>query len=339
MSQTHDTAIGVAFSNAGFRPPQEYTYDDALEIATEAWRKWPDKNSGGGARLDHVMFAIKGSLAIAVITNTKEGRLAFRNSVADLLLDAQIGYEEEEREKRNAQRRTQADVAPVKPDGRPRAVSPSSGPGQEGNDIHVLVAQPATSPIPRDTGIAPVGGGQVNFDTQAIAAPAAPSRDDARPQAEHRSEPAIHFSTPINRVPAAPHSTSYGTLLEPPVVRPRPAPIDIKTLADRHEARMKMRVKVETQSCLDTIMVKLEGWTEAKPLGQCIVAEGRRFRIMISSNIRNDLRIARTVDSLIGNLPGNVVIGEYWKPEDAERFYEMAALDASQKAKLVGCGV
>lgn len=170
-----------------------------------------------------------------------------------------------------------------------------------------------TEPKKSDTGSKPVGGGQLITDTHVCSASATPSRDDAQPQAERRSEPATFVATPKTGQPAAP--PAFGQYLNGTVEsRAREkivAAEKLKVLADKQAARNASTVKVMARLCkLDTVMVN------GKPIGDCMVAEVKAWAETRLSDMRAAGRDARFAMILVANLESNKVIRDYWTNPD-----------------------
>lgn len=168
----------------------------------------------------------------------------------------------------------------------------------------------------RDTGPAPVGGGQRFSDTHADLAPVTPSRDDAWPKAERRSEPAIVTAAPNTAPPAAPSSPAM-----------RAAALDksaeLKRLADKQVARTLANIETQKRlSKLDIVLVN------GKPIGDCAVIEVRNWIRQRDVDRRMAARDVMFASNLILNLPGNAIVRDQWKDlDEVDRLYEKAEME------------
>lgn len=161
------------------------------------------------------------------------------------------------------------------------------------------------------------GGGQSRIDTQCLRAPDTPSRDDAKPEAERRSEPARKAATPTNDQPAAP--LPFGQLIDGTGQSQKRAEM-LKSLADKQFARTTQTVKTAIRlSKLDTVMVG------NKPIGDCTVFEVKRWAESRLADHRAAARDARFAMILVANLEGNKVIRDHWKdPNEVDAQYARA---------------
>jgi hypothetical protein len=156
-----------------------------------------------------------------------------------------------------------------------------------------------------DTGLKPVGGGQALHATQTASAPATPSRDHARPQAERGSEPAKLPTTPITGSPAAPTAQDQAQ------AKAEAKQAQLKILADKQSARGAVSVQVAIKwSRLDTVLVF------GKKIGVCTVAEVKEWIGIREQEKRDAGRDVLFAQNLVANLPSNAIIRDWWTSGD-----------------------
>jgi hypothetical protein len=172
----------------------------------------------------------------------------------------------------------------------------STGGGHEKRDAHYGGAPVTSSPDPAQAG----GGGHLRGDTHELIAPA---NNDASPLVPHRSEPANTGPTPKTGLPAAP---------------------SISILADKQQAAALARLRtMQRLSKLDEVRVEWPGFS--KPIGDCTVAEVKRWIEIRQSDARRASRDVRFASVLVANLTSNAVLRDYWRnPAEVEKIYASA---------------
>jgi hypothetical protein len=157
---------------------------------------------------------------------------------------------------------------------------------------------------PKQDTVQAVGGGQHTLDTQGEGAPATPSRDDVRPQADRRSEPASAALSPMKRMPAAPNTPWVAQ----EKIRTHEQQAALKVMSDKQTARMEARFQVETRlNRLD--MVKIGD----KSIGDCTAGEVRLWAAQRQSDMRSAGRDWRFAMVLTANLSSGAVIRHMWQ--------------------------
>jgi hypothetical protein len=347
-----ETALGAAMIRANIARPRFFVYADVMDIAVEAWERWPDKfNSSRPIRHGYVRDRLRGDLTYALICNIPQGRQLLFSCINDLLTEAFVVWMKKPKSAQPMTRDavsktagggldrndTQERLAPAtsSPDGQSRAAVPGSGSGHPGVDIQRATARPTTSPN-TDTGPVPVGGGQDNPDTHGVGAPATSSPDDVQPNTGRRSEPATLDATPKEIAPAAPFSYA----LKRPTAAELKGP-SLSVLAAKQRERMSESVKVAVKlSRLDlfTVTINTSRGQVTKPIGQCSVSEVHLWIEEQNALMREGLIGVRFARALISNLPSNAVVGEVWKDQrSVEDLFSRAEREGRLAAKATGC--
>jgi len=138
-------AFAKAFADAGYKSPR----DQAIQVAVEAWRRWPQADAGG-ARRDHVAAEFAQQSAWAWVTE-------FQPSIATQAIGALL----------NVARdliRAETASASAKPKPKIAAVKTRGATDAGGNN--------------------PAGGGHIVYDTQRPIAPATSPPDRAQPETD-----------------------------------------------------------------------------------------------------------------------------------------------------------
>lgn len=154
---------------------------------------------------------------------------------------------------------------------------------------------------PRKDASKDAGGGQRGIETQGQSAPAQPSNSGSRLGSETQSDTAAGVESKGGRLQG--ETPKLGASLA--------------ALADKHAAASQSRIHVQMRLA-DKILIN------GKPLRRCIVSEVRAWageRERDAGFAWRDFIFAR---NLTANLPGNEVIGERWRDDEIEEFYDRA---------------
>lgn len=309
------TALAQALREAGIVPPDERL----MQIAIEAWGKWP-RADAGGARRDFVTGKLTGEMTWSMIYGFQPAILT--QAVGWLLNRAKEAIEDQ-RPERDAGKPagaghivlgTQDEVARANPPGvKPadqKAIAPVVTPFTNADASRLR--PPATvdsepmCPSPEDASYPDAGASRLSPPANSGSEPMAISPEDtlSRDAGEiRRGSPANEFS-------------------EPKVSSPGAATI----AADQRRARAAQALAVRLTR-IDTFL------PDGKPVADWIVADLRRWADGRLADARVAKRDAIFARNLCANLPGDTVIGEHWKvmPDEVEKIYANAERDAAKE--------
>lgn len=154
---------------------------------------------------------------------------------------------------------------------------------------------------PRKDASKDAGGGHSPIELQDSDAPAQPSNSGGHIAHEPQRRAAAGTERKGDQGATATQSTT----------------VSLAALADKHAAASQSRIHVEMRLA-DKLLIN------GKPLRRCIVSEVRAWageRERDAGFAWRDFIFAR---NLTANLPGNEVIGERWRDEEIEEFYDRA---------------
>lgn len=240
-----DTALAVAFVEAGYEPP----WSRLLAIAVEAWAKWPGQDAGG-ARRDFVIGRLQGEMSWALITTFQP---SLRVQAIGWLLNRAA---EEIKDQRDA--------------GKP------AGGGHPTAGTHA-------PPAPASNAGQPAGDRQINTDAQASFAvtPSSDtlghSRDDPQTRlAESRSGSADMPSKTKTTTPAAPNLTVLANKQR--------AAAEATARVGLRLCRLDT-VTVDGKPIGDCTVAEVKTWAERRSADQRSAGRDARFALALVANL------------------------------------------------------